>query len=471
MRRPLALLFLLALAVRAGIGLMANGNGEMEGLAPGYEESALALSAGYGFVKHSETGPAEVDLLKVADRLAARGERLTPANAPRITPSRWPPANLHPPGYALVLLFLYRTLGPPMSLWARILQAIVDAASCLLVFAIGRRLAGPRAGWFAAIGTAIFPPVAYLATSRVADAWTPGLFILVIWCFLRALDTRALGYWAAAGLATGALWMFRPDYALLPAFLVVAALIVERDRGPVLRGAVALGLATLLVMLPWGLRNIRTQGHFTLGTTAAGTTLLLSVGQFPNPYGIGVADEWYAHEAQRHGYDGLDDPRADRMFKARYFEIARRNPGLIAGDALRRLAIALAPPYHWGIRNDFYFDHSVYEYLRHEGLGPLATLRRHPLEIARAYWDRVLLLPVALLLSVACLAFAVRERREWRTALLVLLPWGYVILPHLFFYMTTRMMVPAVFAQLIALGALLEGRRQAPAVDSQRAQA
>jgi hypothetical protein len=72
---------------------------------------------------------------------------------------------------------------------------------------------------------------------------------------------------------------------------------------------------------------------------------------------------------------------------------------------------------------------------------------------------------------VACLAFAVRERREWRTALLVLLPWGYVILPHLFFYMTTRMMVPAVFAQLIALGALLEGRRRAPAVDSRRARA
>src|SRR5207245_314162 len=124
---------------------------------------------------------------------------LTPRNAPRIDPARWRPATLHPPGYSLFLLILYRIFGPPMTLWARIVQALADAASCLLVFQIGRRLAGPRVGWFAAVGTALFPPLAYLVTSRVADAWTPALFTLVFWLYLRALETGRVRWWAAAG--------------------------------------------------------------------------------------------------------------------------------------------------------------------------------------------------------------------------------------------------------------------------------
>jgi 4-amino-4-deoxy-L-arabinose transferase-like glycosyltransferase len=460
-RFTLMAIFIVALFVRAAIGMVSSGRGEMWGLERGYEEGAYALAAGYGIVRPRDDQPRQVDLVAVADSLARRGVRLSPSNAPRIDRTRWRPATLHPPGYSLFLFGLYRTLGPPATRWARIIQAIADAASAVLIFFVGRRLAGRRAGLIAAFGSALFLPLAYLSTSKVADALTPPLLVLAFALYLRGFDPgRRVAWWVLSGVVMGALALLRPDYGALAAFFIVSALIVSRRRRALLAPSAAMILATSLVLLPWAIRNQRAIGRLSPGTTAAGLVLLQGVGQFPNPYGILVNDGWYWREAQRHGYDGVDDPGADRLLRGEFLTVARERPGLVAGDAMRRLMIALVPPYHWGFDNRFYEGHGFYDYRDSEGLGPLAALRRHPLEILRAYWDRFLFVPVSLVLLAACvIAFAIAGPRR-RTAFLMLLPWAYGVIVHLPLYMTVRMMVPGVFAQMIALGCVIARRRE-----------
>lgn len=450
-RGALLAIVLLAAAVRVGILFLSGGQGEMQGLAWRYQSAARALAAGYGLVRPADDAPPEVDLPRLADSLAARGERLTPRNAPRITPARWRPMSDHPPGYPVFLFLIDRGLGPRVIAWAQAIQIAADSLASLLVFAIARRLAGRRAALLAALGYAVFPPIAYLATSQVADAWSSTLFVLAFWLFLRLLDARSTVSGAVCGAGFGVLCLMRPDFLLAPVLFAATAFVVEPRRARLLVPLVAMLVAFGLVLAPWTLRNQRVQARLSPGTTAAGMMLLQGIGQFPNPHGVGMPDGWYADEAHRHGFEGQYDPGADRMFRDRYLEIARGDPKLIVTDLVRRTAISLAPPYHWGYVNPAYEGHSFYDYVQKEQLSPRAALQRHPGEILAAYWDRFLFVPISLALLLASVLVLVLGRRDPRTVVWILAPWVYVVAVHLPVFLTTRLLVPGVFAQLVAL--------------------
>jgi len=449
-RELLAGIVVLALLVRAGVGWLDRGHGEMEHLADLYRAEAYALAAGYGMLHPAPSGPAEVDLLRLADSLAAQGKRITPETAPRITPARWRPASMHPPGYAVFLLGIYRLFGEPLFAWARVVQAVLDAASCLLVYLIGVRFAGRAVGLVAAAGQALAAPAAYLATSRVADALCPALYILTFWLSVKAVDTRRTAWFVAAGAACGVACLFRPDYLPFAAGLALAALLVQRRLLPVVGRMLAFGAAMVLVMLPWGLWNRSKVGSFTLSSTVGGATLYESIGQFPNPYGIVFDDLAMLRTAREAGYEGIDDPGADRWFKRRYLAIVRENPGLIAGQMLRRVPLAIAPLYRWGYVNPAYRGRTFFDYVAREHVGPLEAARRHPAEVLGAYWDRMISGVIALGLFAACVALAVAERRRWATVVLLLLPYWAIVLSHLPFTMGSRLLAPALFCQIVA---------------------
>src|SRR4029079_355821 len=97
-RVRIAPLVMVALGLRAAIGVWANGRGEMEGLAFRYERDAYAMVAGYGFSSPLDTAPPQVDLIHVADSLASAGAKISPERVPAKNPALWRPTTLHPPG-------------------------------------------------------------------------------------------------------------------------------------------------------------------------------------------------------------------------------------------------------------------------------------------------------------------------------------------------------------------------------------
>ncbi|HTR97177.1 MAG TPA: glycosyltransferase family 39 protein [Candidatus Acidoferrales bacterium] len=458
LRRHLVAIVLIALAVRAGIGVLANGHGEMEGLADHYEQSAYALAAGYGYVRPALDVTPVADLRPLAAELARRGQRLTPTNAPPMIAAQWRPASMHPPGYALLLLLFYRTLGPPASVWARALQVLLDAGACALVVSIGRRFGGLRTGLLAGYVSALFLPLAYQVTSRVPDGIAPPLVVLLSWLFLVGLERRTVLMWSLAGVVSATLVLMRPDWALLPVCLLGGAALLGVGRRRLVTGGLAWLLVAAVLVLPWALHNRRAIHEFNPGSTATGMMLLQGVGMFPNPYGVRSEDGWYDEEARRAGMESSEDPRASRMFTRRFLEIVRRDPALFLRQSLERLALGLVPPYHWGMVNSAYEAHSYYVYRRTESGGPFAIALRHPLELLGAYWDRLLFVPVSLLLLLASIACLVHPRANRRRALVLLSPFLYVLVVHLPMFLTVRFLVPGVFVQWIALGVLLEGR-------------
>ncbi len=456
-RLALAAIFVVALAIRAVVGVWANGRGEMEGLAHRYEQDAYAMTAGYGFVRPVEHQTPQVDFLAFEDSLEARGEKLDPSDVPAKDPARWRPSTLHPPGYSTFLALVYRTLGNPLIPWAKALQALIDALACLVVFSIGVRLAGPRVGLIGAALAAVFLPTAYLVTSRVADTLMPFAMIGIFYLYVRALQGGRLAWFAATGLALGLACMFRPDYLLYPSFLLVGALAVLPWRRA-LAGSAVLALVTALAVVPWGLRNLRENGRFNVTTHAGGMSILQSVGQFPNRHGIVFDDDIMQDMAIAQGFESIDDPAADQWFKQRFLTILREDPLLVPGQMLRRIPLGIVPLYRWGYDNPWYEGHGFYDYAR-QGLTPVQAILRHPLEVLRAYWDRLIFGLIGAALFAVNVALIV-NRRTRRVGILLFLPYLYLYLSHLPIVLGARLLLPAVFGQLLALAILVESRRR-----------
>src|SRR5262249_20336113 len=140
---------------------------------------------------------------------------------------------------------------------------ILGAATCVLVYRIGARILGATAGLVAGLLLAAYPPHVYLSGVFYVDALLTFVLALAVWWLTVLLGgppgrRRAL----ACGVALGMTVLTRPLFAVYVPF--VGALLLMRRRGP--GRARALECATLLcgtlvVMLPWTLRNAATFGR------------------------------------------------------------------------------------------------------------------------------------------------------------------------------------------------------------------
>jgi len=161
-----------------------------------------------------------------------------------LRPESWVWNDEHPPvaKYLVGLAALWHDgYGP-----ARAVEAFLGAATCLVVFLIGRDLYSRRVGAAAGLLYAFLPPA--VAHSQITGLETPSTFFatMAFWAFVR-------GRFLLAGLAGGLAAASRFIAGLVFVAMAVAALGRRpRDRGGWLRLAVSplVGLATLVALWP-----------------------------------------------------------------------------------------------------------------------------------------------------------------------------------------------------------------------------
>ncbi len=183
------------------------------------------------------------------------------------------PVNVRMPGYPALLAATHAAFGPGFQP-ARVVQAVMDALTCLLAGAVAGLLAARKrrrraflAGlWLAAL----CPFTANYAAAILAE--TPGAFwsvaaVALLFFGLRRceaagrIDARSAVALAGCGLAAGIGCYFRPE---TPLVLVAAggaqALLWWRPSqwSRLLRTGLALGTGLALALVPWGIRNALT---------------------------------------------------------------------------------------------------------------------------------------------------------------------------------------------------------------------
>jgi tetratricopeptide (TPR) repeat protein len=175
------------------------------------------------------------------------------------------------PLYPYFLGTLYTTAGHDL-LIVRLCQAVIGAASCVLLALAGQRLFSKRVGVMAGVGLALYAPAIFsdaLLQKSVLDVF---FVCLTIWLLSVLVDAPAKRLpWFWLGLAMGALSLTREN-ALV--FVGVALLWgFTRVRVPAKTRAATVGLFLLglaIVLVPFAARNSAVGGGFYLTTSQFG---------------------------------------------------------------------------------------------------------------------------------------------------------------------------------------------------------
>lgn len=171
------------------------------------------------------------------------------------------------PGYPFLLAGLAR-LFPDLLSAAVVTQCILGTMTCLVVFAIARRLSGVRVGWLAAGITAFHPLLIWYSPRFRYEPLLTLLLAYGIYMLLRLRDTRAPWAGAVAGLFFGAAVEVNQVILFLPITMIAVILLAEAARPyvehvrrtPMLTCGLVL-LVMALCMAPWAARNYRLTGQ------------------------------------------------------------------------------------------------------------------------------------------------------------------------------------------------------------------
>lgn len=370
-----------------------------------------------------------------------------------------------PPLYPYFLAVLLRLFGDRMA-WIYAVQAVLGALSCVLVFALGRRLFGERAAFASGLIMAFYAPLIHFDAQPLIPVLHIVLVLLGILLLLRAAaavppedggggaERRAALRYSRGGLVWGFAAIATPN--ILLAAPAAAAWIGRRPAPPGPRSGRVSALSVLGFLLglalPVGLvaaRNLVVAGEPVLISSNFGINFYIgNTANYEQAIRIRPGGEFQrlAQEPENAGVVGA--AAQSRWFTARALEFLTGYPGsavrLYLGKALDLVAGREIP------RNE-----NMYEYRRHSWL------------LSALLWRKLLSFPFGLLAPLALAGWVVtagesrvegdaagfEERRSGR-ALLLLFAVSYAA-SVLLFFPTDRYRLPIVPVLALFAGAIL----------------
>jgi 4-amino-4-deoxy-L-arabinose transferase-like glycosyltransferase len=223
-----------------------------------------------------------------------------------------PVAYWKPPLYDYFLGVHHALFGS--GLWpARISQILLDGCSCILTFALVRRLLSHRAGIVAAAVIALWGPLIYFSSAHVSTSLVVFLELCVLLLAVRAQREPSRSRWVDVGFALGVLAIARAEALLLAPWLA-GWLWWSLSRYPQRKrlGWVALlAIGVTVGVAPVALRNALYAGDPVLISANGGVNFYVgSAPEYRGVIGARPGPEWEL--LMRAPIDVGFDPCADR---------------------------------------------------------------------------------------------------------------------------------------------------------------
>ncbi len=219
---------------------------------------------------------------------------------------------LRPPAYSLFLSLVYAVFGRENLLAVRIVQAFLSAATCLIVYLLGKRLFGTAAAKIALAACAIYPFFIYYSGAVLTET----LFIFLLSLIMLSLSGKRFAW---AGFVFGLGILCRSELIVFLIVSLAGMFIVMPAKDAIRRSLVTAAIA-LAVLAPWMIRNYRVFGEFVPLTTMSGYTFY--EGNNPhNPTG-GPGGALPFPDTR-----GMGETEKDRFLRHEAIAAIRANPG------------------------------------------------------------------------------------------------------------------------------------------------
>ncbi len=299
----------------------------------------------------SPHGTADTQSYTDAAHAILRGSYSVPLRSPDITGLYLPKAaagayeheTFRSPGYPLALAAVGGGTSDLSRGFAFALQALLMGVSVWLLALVARSASGPRVGLAAAALYALDPYSKRYVSLVLSEIAATALVLLTAYAAVRGWRDRSWRWWAAAGLASGALTLTRPLLALAVPFVALGALVTLRPLRTGLVAAAASLAAALVLVMPWVGWNAAITGHATLSTSGEGWNLLLAAhGEgLHRPFAEVIRDPEYLRDrlSVRRFAPSVTELRTDKDAHGRYLARADSEQRRLAQDEYReRLA-------------------------------------------------------------------------------------------------------------------------------------
>ncbi len=347
---------------------------------------------------------------------------------------------LWPPGFIAFLAFC-KTLAGDNLFVPRLLQVLLSTATVPLLFILGERFHGRRAGLAAAAVFAVYPNL----VGFTHLLWPATLYIfwfMLGMTLLLGLKSPTRRHVAAAGLCLGLAALVRGQalyFAPLAAAWLVLA--VPREERRQRLGLAALLIAfTLLPVLPWTVRNAATYDRFLLLDSTTGRNLYIGT-NVPPP-----ANWDYGFDERRRVHGGRERCAQDNIVDADRCEVRNAvafmatHPGLMLKRVSLKWADLLNP-------SSFVIRHArLDKYPHHFGRPGLSVLT----VVAAGAWMAVAILGLLGLILLP----------SWSGRGLVITLLLYHLALHALTFGMTRFRLPMVPFLILAGAPLLVGSWQ-----------
>jgi 4-amino-4-deoxy-L-arabinose transferase-like glycosyltransferase len=255
----------------------------------------------------------------------------------------------HPPGYPILLSFVYRVTGESDKP-AQLLQIICDSLSVVIIVLIACEFFPTAVGFIAGLMAAFAPQFSWNSLTLLPDSLAALPILLAVLVITRTRrrtnqPTRLLLPLLATGALIGISCWLRANAVLLAPFLACLFLFTHK-QGLRLRPALVLICGAVLVISLLTIRNLIVFQKFIPISLGAGQTLIEGIADYNTDGSLGLPQtdmeliRGEAETSHRPEYanslftpDGIERDRA-RM--ARGFSVIRTHPLWFAGVMLRR---------------------------------------------------------------------------------------------------------------------------------------
>ncbi len=174
-----------------------------------------------------------------------------------------------PPLYPIFLAAVYFIFGPSF-LAVRLVEAILGAWLCVLIYKIALRLFNQTTALFAGYFSAAFPHLVFLTGLLYVENIFTLLLALGIWYCLRWQEERKLNLIVMASLMFGLACLGRPVvFAFYPFLAWWTMFVCKGELKQKFIATATIVLVTILTLMPWTVRNYLIFGKLTPVSAAA----------------------------------------------------------------------------------------------------------------------------------------------------------------------------------------------------------